>query len=359
MTRRPENESPEMAGLADYALDGDHGAVADLPVAEGPSPVPGAAVAADGSVGGDVVPFRPAAEPAPGAKGPAPLRGRRRPSPEAAAANVVPIRRRPRDRRLRRLRRHPLVRWIGPLAMAVVIVSIPIALLFWLLTSPRFALEGLEVQGEERRVAERWVERAVEPYRGRNVWLLPLDDVRASLTRNPWVADVGLVKRPPATLGIRVLERREEALYRSIDGLVYVDGEGELIAPFDPRRGNPDLPLLTGPETSLGAALGLLREIAEVSPRWQPGLSEVEILSDRDFRVHSRELAFPLLVRAGTLARKAPRLDTLLPRILARTGPVSEVDLRFTRRIIVQPVDPDAWRSRATLETSEQTHAQG
>ena len=179
------------------------------------------------------------------------------------------------------------------------------------------------------------------------------------LLRHPWIGGVDLRKRLPAELTVRVDEKRAVALLRDGKDLHYVDAAGERIAPFDPQTGKLDLILLSrsmsGAEgkrpatavssspvpheeaASLDRALRLLEELDRVRPPWAIGLSEVEILGEKDFRIHTASLPSPLLVRAGTLHLKAPRLEELLPRIVDRYGAAAAIDLRFARRIIIQP----------------------
>ena len=262
--------------------------------------------------------------------------------------NVLPFRRRSRDRRVRRLRRHPVVRWLGPLAVALMIMAVPLSILGWFLASPSFALTHISVQEDELgRVDGDWVLRALGGFHGANIWLLPLDRVETALKRHPWVGDVALRKLPPNDLAVRIVERREAALYRSDKGLVYVDASGETIAPWRSVQGMGDLPILSGRGDAehLAGAVALVEEVYKAGPTWAEGLSEVEILSELDYRLYTRDLPFPLLVRAGTVDSKAHHLQTILPRILDRFETVAAVDLRFARRIIIEPVAQDPRRS--------------
>ncbi len=115
-------------------------------------------------------------------------------------------------------------------------------------------------------------------------------------------------------------------------------------ATIDPNVGVVDLPLISiaaqhppadEEAAVLRPAVQLLSEIDEVGTSWIAGLSEVEVLGAEDFRLHTSALPFPVLVRIGTLNLKARRLEELLPHI-ERYG-AAAVDLRFARRIIVQP----------------------
>lgn len=268
---------------------------------------------------------------------------RRGSAPADEAPPVVPFRRRSRERRVRRLRRHPLVRWSVPALLALLIVGIPVATVAWFVNSPRFALRHHEVSYEgAQRVDDVWVENALRPFYGENLWLLSLDQVEASLRRHPWIADVGLRKQPPNDLVLKVVERQERALLSSEGRLFFVDAQGRRIVPLEGRWRRPgtDLPILSGGNgdpISVAAAVEMLDEIESVAPPWSAGLSEIEILGDRDYRVHTVDLPFPLLVRKSTLEQRARRLQQLLPRILERYDAVAAVDLRFSRRIIIEP----------------------
>ncbi|MDA8016245.1 MAG: FtsQ-type POTRA domain-containing protein [Thermoanaerobaculia bacterium] len=270
----------------------------------------------------------------------------------ARAADVLPFRRSRTARRVRRLRRHPLVRWLQPLVIALLLVGIPAAIAGWTLRSPAFAVDEIRLSSDSpaRRVSEQWVLDRLAGLEGENLWLLNLEWPVAEMSKHPWVHDVGIRKQPPSTLVVRVLEKREAALYADPAGLVYVDLDGCPVAPIGPHEEASDLTVLRGkvaepapgkPAPELRAAVALLQEIQQAGAPWAAGLDEVEILSTRDFRVHTKDLPFPLLVRAGTVESRSRRLVQLLPWI-SELGRLRVVDLRFARRIIVEPAEPEA-----------------
>lgn len=307
------------------------------------------------------LPLQPAAPPRPPAAGPGgpagappappgtiafpsrPYAGPGGPPPSGGEAEVVPLR--PREK-VKRLKSPLWIRLLRPLAAALLIVGLPACTVVWLLSSPSFALREARFSpsSQSRRVPTAWVERTLHAFDGRNIWQLSLDDVEAALHRHPWVAAVGLRKAPPRTLVISIVEKSEVALYRRGSELDFIDRDGRLIDRYDPRGGAADLPILSGgdPALALPAAMSLLSELDQAQPAWSAGLSEIEILGGDDFRLFTAELPFPLLVRAGTLEDKTRRLQALLPQIEDRYSEVKAVDLRFARRIIVQPMDPTA-----------------
>ncbi len=263
----------------------------------------------------------------------------------AAKARVLPYRR--RGKAVRHLRRHPLVRMLKPLLLAVAIVGLPVAAVGWAFTSPVFALRDLvlvvdRASGEQARVSQVWVHQLLRPSLGQNLLRLPLDRIDALVSEHPWVKATDLRKQLPGRLSVRVIERRAAALYRGAQGLEYIDDQGRTIAAFDPRDGAVDLLLISGGAggDDLRGAVELEREIAAFRPRWSAGLSEIEILGEKDFRIFTADLSFPLVVRAGALESKSRRLAAILPQIVERYDSVAAVDLRFARRIIVQPSVP-------------------
>ena len=254
---------------------------------------------------------------------------------------------------MRRLRRSPLRKWLGPFLLALLIVAIPSGLVAWTMTSPRFALQDMTVVVTGERVSEEWVRDALSPLMGQNLPLLSLARAESLLRQHPWVRGAALHKQLPDRLTVRVREKRAVALLRHAADLYYLDERGSVIVPFDPHAGGADLVLVSrsqpaaeipnarsepGARTGdLRSALELAEEIAVVEPRWRAELSEIVILGEQDFRIYTTSLPFPLLVRAGTLERKVRRLEKLLPAILERYAHAAAVDLRFARRIIVQP----------------------
>ncbi len=255
---------------------------------------------------------------------------------------------------VRRSRRAVRKQRLKSLVAALLLTAGPSAAVTWLMISPRFAVRELAVVTGER-VPEVWVREALAPVVGENLPRLPLAQAEQILRHHPWVRGADLRKDLPARLTVRVAERQAVALLRATDGLHYLDSAGARIAAFDPSAGRAvDLPLISvtgtmssGETAGLRSAVQLLSEIDDVEPPWAAGLSEIEVLGEEDFRIHTPQLPFPVLVRTGTLNQRVRRLEELLPHIVERFGAVAAVDLRFARRIIVKPsADNGNGRSR-------------
>jgi len=219
-------------------------------------------------------------------------------------------------------------------------IGLPLAALFWALSSPAFPLTSVEVEGNHR-VDRNWVESALEPLIGDNLLSLRLDDVRVRLEAHPWIAAVTVEKKLPHRLLLTVEERRPVALLRSGEGLFYLDRTGAAFAPYESGRGPTDLVLVAAEgerRRALAGAIAVAEELAAATPSWAATLSEVVALGDEDYRMFLGALPFPLVVRRGTLAERLPALARLLPELERRYERIEYVDLRADRRIVFQPV---------------------
>lgn len=247
----------------------------------------------------------------------------------------------------RRRRRNPVLALLRPLAVSLLLVAMPAALVTWVLASPRFDLRNVEVSGTPRVPAEA-LRAAIAPFEGGNLVLLPLDTVEASVRRNPWVDTVEVAKELPDRLRVQVTERRPVALLVRGAGLVYADEKGRPIAPVDDpeqaRKAGLVVVVFAHPQLSVsarrdgvGGALEVAGELGRVQPSWAGALSKIEVLGEQDFRLHTGSLRFPLLVTRGQVGPKVKRLTELLPQLDRRYPAIRAVDLRFSRRIVVQP----------------------
>jgi hypothetical protein len=277
---------------------------------------------------------------------------------------VLDFRRRPTPPRRRR--RSVLAALARPFAAALALVALPLAVGAWVLGSPRFALREVTVEGTGR-IPTAWLQEAVAPLLGENLVVLPLSAVTGRVARHPWIATLAVEKELPDRLRIAVTERQPVALLALPSGkgetLVYADRQGRPIAPVVTIASGatgaageklPDLLIVrlapavaarpqdgaagaVGDRGGVARALAVAGELGRANPDWAAGLTRVEVLSEEDFRLETSALPFPLLVRRGQVAGKVRYLQALLPELGRRYAHLEGVDLRFSRRIVVQP----------------------
>lgn len=249
----------------------------------------------------------------------------------------------------RRRRQSLALKLFKPLALAALTVTMPLSLAAWTIHSGRFALSEVTVTGAGPRVSSAWVERAVEPFVGKNLVQLPLSRVEAQLARNPWIGESEISKELPHRLVVRITERRPAIVLEASGHLYYADAHGKPIAPIATatelvearRQGLLTVTFAaTAPASaeSVATALAVGAELKRAHSRWMQGLTRIDVLGEEDFRFHTASLPCPVLVARGRFADKLTHLERLLPEIAARyPAGLSAIDLRFSQRIVLQP----------------------
>ena len=227
---------------------------------------------------------------------------------------------------------------VRPFLTASLVVGIPVVALYWLSVTSRFDLQRIDILGA-RLVPNEQLASSLEPLRGRHLLMLSLDDVEALVRQSRWVDGATIRKELPDTLIVEIHEREPVALLRYEGDLYYVDRSGFRIEPYSPS-GPVDLPLLTtysAEDVDVDLALQVADRFARVAPDWGSGLSEIELLGEGDFKLHSATLEFPLLVSAETVEKQVNNLRSVLPQIEKRYQFPVTVDLRFSQQIVIQP----------------------
>lgn len=239
----------------------------------------------------------------------------------------------------RHRKRSLLLRLLKPFSLALLLVGSPAALAAWVLTSPDFTLREVAIEGAYR-VPESWIRAQLEPLTGRPLVELPAARAERLLEAHPWVRSVAVRKRLPDRLEITVEERRPAALASRDGELHYIDLDGVAFAPFDPTAAPNDLLLVSGSSRprEVREAMTVATRLVALDDELAAGLSEVEVLNRRDFRLYTAALPFPLVVSSRDLGKRLESLRSVLPMIEHRLDSVGAIDLRFDRYIVIQPV---------------------
>lgn len=191
----------------------------------------------------------------------------------------------------------------------------------WLMSSERFAIEAIAIDGNQRATDERILHR-LPAGEGDNIFQIDLGAAAAGVEGDPWVASATVRRRLPDRLQVEVTEHRPAALVE-LDGLYLADAEGLIfkradLAAGDVEAGGHMLPVITGmlrpdylaaPETTAArirealAGLAVYREEAG-----RPAVGEVRIDARRGLHLVTTEHATTI-----RLGRGGP--DTLRTRL--------------------------------------------
>lgn len=212
-----------------------------------------------------------------------------------------------------------------------------------------FAAARVEVAGA-RLLAPHEVLAASGVRIGDNVWTDP-EGWEAALRRHPVIAEAEVTRRLPATLRIRVTEKRPAALVQA-GVLRPVTAEGEVL-PVDPARAAVDLPLLQarvgrGGAARIGdpAARGALAEagrLADLDPALMARVSEVRPGEKGETLLRLADPAADVVVPAGIDEPRLARLRAALADVARRVGAAdsakpgrARIDARFEDQVVVR-----------------------
>ena len=214
----------------------------------------------------------------------------------------------------------------------------------WLLTSPRFAIAVVEVQGTSRlSPAEVREAAAISP--GENLFRLSSEEVVARLRQLGPVKRAEVIRSFPNRVTL-VVEERVPFTLAQAGRLYWLDEDGVSLGP-EPRAVTPRLPVITGirPEEirtagvsaeRARAAVSLIRSMLRTGSPLTREISEID-MSGADgpvlYTVDGVE------VRLGTAEweDRLGRLDGVLAQIRTLGEPVEYVDLRFRGQVVFKP----------------------
>ena len=175
-----------------------------------------------------------------------------------------------------------------------------------------------------------------------NILTLDLEAVRANLLRSAWVREVEIERILPATLTLRIAERRPVAV-AVLDELYLLAEDGTLLDQLSPRYETGELVLARG-----------LREDARISPqrlelagRLAAALGRDErlaaLVSEIDVRggsqsvsLHLRAPPVTVLVSGNSMIARLGETAPLLDGIEENYARLEAVDLRFDGRVYLR-----------------------
>jgi cell division protein FtsQ len=159
-----------------------------------------------------------------------------RPPPQKAS----PARRGPGPGRLART-----AQLVGGIAIALTAsIGVGWGLHRYVMTSPRFAVRTVLVDGAHRRAATTITSEGGIAV-GQNIYSIDLAHAGALITQDPWIERATVTRKVPSTITISVVEREAAALTAVGGELYLVTRDGELfkkVGADDPS----DLPVVTG-----------------------------------------------------------------------------------------------------------------
>ena len=210
---------------------------------------------------------------------------------------------------------------------------------------PEFMVKLMAIDGAGDRLAAQ-VRAAVPVEFPISSFDLDLAALREMVTQLPGVKQASLRIKPGGLLQVSVEPRVAVAIWRTEDGLVLVDLDGNTIGKIENRADRTDLPLLVGDaaNTRVAEALELFRTATPLNTRLRGlvrmGARRWDVVLDRDQRIMLPETQ-PVQALERVIALE--NAQEVLSRDVAR------VDMRLAQRPTVQMNKEDTqewWRIR-------------
>jgi cell division protein FtsQ len=220
------------------------------------------------------------------------------------------------------------------------IAAVGLGLLAWaVVTSPIFGIERVLVRGNLVLSTDRVV-RLSGVEAGDNLVFLSSEEVSRRLAASPWIAGVELERSFPATLVIRITERRPVAWIETPDARLPVAGDGTVLDPDGVPRRLPSVgtvPALLSPGGLVPGRPEALRVAASLTPELIARVAAI-VAEGEEVVLRLRPRGRVLYGTASAMARKNLALAGALEWARERGVAVAYIDVRVPERPALKPV---------------------
>jgi cell division protein FtsQ len=235
-----------------------------------------------------------------------------------------------------------VARFAGLLVVGLLTVAGSAVAIRWLLTAPRFAVTGIEVEGAARVSADR-VRSAAAITTGTNVWRLDAAAIAARVEAVPEIRRADVIRRFPNRVVILVEERRPFTLVHA-GRLHWLDEEGRALDEV-PQAVASAVPVVSGlsdaelvsmrtnPSPRAREAIALIRMLLRSGSPLAAEISEIDVSRGDGPVLYTVD---GVEVRLGTdeWEERLARLERIL-RQVGRDGEVVRgIDLRFRDQVV-------------------------
>jgi cell division protein FtsQ len=159
-------------------------------------------------------------------------------------------------------------------------------------------------------------------------------DARERIASINWVRDVTVERRLPATIIVRLTERRPFAVWQNQGKFTLIDRAGEIVADADVAVFGDQLPLVVGAGAPRAAA-ALLDALA-AQPTLMPHVVAAVRVGDRRWNLRMKNGA-DVLLPEGAEPQALAKLVELNTQHALLDRPLAEVDLRLPDKLVIRP----------------------
>jgi cell division protein FtsQ len=234
-----------------------------------------------------------------------------------------------------------VLRRAQPVVGLIVVVATSIAVAWGIrqhvMTSPRFAVRTVRVDGTNKRNSEQ-VAAAAGLQIGKNIFSIDLESARIRILQDPWIEKAMVRRKLPSSITVEVSEREASAAVVVGSEIYLCTHDGELFKRIEP--GDPvNLVVITGlsPEQvsddrpgsikRIRAALDLMMDYEQRGPSKRLVLEEINLASDGSVRLVVGKEAVTLEMGQSPFRQKILRAARVLEEVDRRHAQPSVVFL--------------------------------
>jgi cell division protein FtsQ len=233
------------------------------------------------------------------------------------------------------------IRRVQPIVGLLVVVATSIAVAWGIrqhvMTSPRFAVRTVRVEGTTKRNSEQ-IAAAAGLQIGKNIFSIDLESARVRILQDPWIEKAMVRRKLPSTITVEVSEREASAAVAVGSEIYLCTHDGELFKRIEP--GDPvNLVVITGLSSEqvaddrpgsikrIRGALDLMMDYEQRGPSKRLGLEEIHLASDGTVRLVVGKEAVTLEMGQSPFRQKILRAAQVLQEVDRRHAQPSVVFL--------------------------------
>jgi cell division protein FtsQ len=200
-------------------------------------------------------------------------------------------------------------------------------------TSPRFSVRQIDIDGLRRRSRES-VMQLSRLTTGTNIFSVDTAAAERAILMDPWIREVRVERRLPATIRVELVEREAGALAMLGEQMLVVTRTGEPFKKYEPSD-PADLPVITGVSVEepgrepalerrrIATALEVLRHYERTSLARLHPVQELHLAPGGDVVVTVGKSGIALHLGTGPWAKKLAMAERVLGRLRGQKGSVA------------------------------------
>jgi cell division protein FtsQ len=204
-------------------------------------------------------------------------------------------------------------------------------------TSPRFSVQRIDVDGLRRKTREAILESShLTP--GKNIFAVDTAAAESAILTDPWIREVKVERRLPATIRVELSEREAGALAMLGEQMLVVTRAGEPFKKYEPSD-PADLPVITGVSVDepgrepslerrrIAVALEVLRHYDRISLARIHPAQELHLTPGGEVVLTVGKAGIALHLGMGPWAKKLAMAERVLGKLRGQKGSVAMVFL--------------------------------